>query len=182
MARKRRAYWDSCAWIGLICEEEDKIKACRHVIEQARRGELQILTSTFTLAEVYRLKCEESEKALPEEKDQIFEEFLSQEFIVYIQLTQDVGIYARRLLRRAEGLKKPQDAIHLASAAIYNADEFHTFDRDDLLRLDGKIDREDGEKLKICTPPIPSEPAQTELPLKTSETIPAQTEAKDAKD
>ena len=46
---------------------------------------------------------------------------------------------------------KPPDASHLASAIIANVDEMHTFD-DDLLELDGKVQRIDGTDLKICKP------------------------------
>ena len=47
------------------------------------------------------------------------------------------------------------DAIHLATATIYNAREFHTFDDGGkgngcfLLKLDGNVM---GDKLKICRP------------------------------
>lgn len=151
-------YWDSCNWIGLINEDENRIAPLRYIYQQGQNNEIEILTSTFTLAEVFRLKCEDSEKQLPEEKDQIFEETLDQEFVVYVQLTRDIGKYARRLLRRTEGLKSPQDAIHLASAAWNNVDELHTFDGNHLLPLDGKIERRDGQKLKICMPQVPPEP------------------------
>ncbi|MGD0168512.1 MAG: PIN domain-containing protein [Smithella sp.] len=161
MIDKKRVYWDSCNWIGLINEEDAKVKQLRYVLDKAKNGEVEILTSTFTLAEVFRLKCEKSEKSLPEEKDQLFEQLLDEPFIVYVQVTRDIGIYARKLLRRIDGLKCPQDAIHLASAAFYNVDELHTFDGNHLLPFDGKIERRDGEKLKICEPQFP--PAQSNI-------------------
>ena len=154
-------YWDSCNWIGLINEDPGKIEPLRYIYQQGQNGEIEIFTSTFALAEVFRLKCEDSEKQLPEEKDQIFEETLDQDFVVYVQLTREIGRYARRLLRRTEGLRVPQDAIHLASAAWHNVDELQTFDGNHLLHLDGKVERRDGQKLKICTPQVP--PAQGEM-------------------
>jgi len=171
-------YWDSCNWIGLINEDPNKIVNLRYVYDQAKKGEIEILTSTFALAEVFRLRCENAIKHLPEEKDQIFEDCLDQEFVLYVQVTRDIGRYARRLLRRTEGLKKPQDAIHLASAAMNNVDELHTFDGDHLLPLDGKIDRKDGTKLTICIPPIPSPiPSQGDLFEETSEQPATDTDA-----
>lgn len=147
----------------MINEDEDEKKTAplRYIYKQGQNGEIEILTSTFALAEVFRLKCEDSEKQLPEEKDQIFEDILDQEFVVYVQLTREIGRFARRLLRRTEGLKVPQDAIHLASAAWNNVDELQTFDGNHLLHLDGEVERRDGQKLKICIPQVP--PAQCEM-------------------
>jgi len=164
LADTTRVYWDSCNWIAFINQDEDdRTERLNYVYNQAKSGEFEILTSTFTLAEVFRLKCENSEKQLPEEKDLIFEECLDQPFIVYVQLTREVGKYARRLLRRTNGLRKPQDAIHLASAAIHNVDELHTFDSNHLLPLNNQIERRDGKKLTICIPQIATPDIQGEL-------------------
>jgi predicted nucleic acid-binding protein len=159
----KRVYWDSCNWIGLINDDEKNTEPLRYVYQQAKNKEIEILTSTFTLAEVYRLKCESGEKQLPEDKDKIFEEFIDQEFVVPVAVTREIGKYARRLLRRTDGLKRPQDAIHLASAAINNVDELHTFDGNHLLPLDQKIDRKDGKKLRICMPELPPADPQAVL-------------------
>jgi predicted nucleic acid-binding protein len=155
---KKKVYWDSCSWLGFINEDEDKIVGLRYVLDQAKNGAIDILTSTVTLAEVFRLKCERGVERLPEDKDKIFEDLLDQPYVVYVQVTRDVGIWARRLLRRTTGLKCPQDAIHLASAAINNADELHTFDGNHLLPFDNQIDRKDGKKLRICQPQLPPPP------------------------
>jgi len=58
LASKKKVYWDSCAWLGLINEEPDKIDSCRHVIDLARNGDIEIWTSTYTLAEVFKRKCD----------------------------------------------------------------------------------------------------------------------------
>jgi hypothetical protein len=60
-ASPRRVYWDACAWIALIQREkipkadgtiEDRDMMCRTVIEAAKKGGLEILTSALSLAEV----------------------------------------------------------------------------------------------------------------------------------
>jgi len=48
--------------------------------------------------------------------------------------------------------KKPSDGIHLATAMALSVDEMHTFDRSDLLKLNGKVLRADGKPLTICVP------------------------------
>jgi len=163
LTKKKRVYWDSCSWIGLINEEKDKIISLRYVYGLAEKNEIEILTSTFALAEVFKLKCENSTNQLSEEKDQILEDLFDQAFVIPVAVTRDIGIYARRLLRRIEGLKKPQDAIHLASAAFYNVDELHSFDEDHLIPLDNQIERRDYQKLKICFPPSPPVEPQQKL-------------------
>ena len=48
---------------------------------------------------------------------------------------------------------KPPDASHVATAAISNANEMHTFDKK-LLDLDGLVTKADGTKMKICKPDV----------------------------
>jgi hypothetical protein len=44
-------------WIALIKREQGRFDACAHLIEQAQRGEIEIWTSAFTYAEVYKRNC-----------------------------------------------------------------------------------------------------------------------------
>lgn len=63
MAKAQRIYWDSCAWIAFIAEEkavpfkggtENRYSMCLNILEAARKGKYEIVTSAFTLAEVCR--------------------------------------------------------------------------------------------------------------------------------
>lgn len=152
----RKVYWDACIWIGLINEEVGLVENCEFLIEQAKEGKIQIWTSSLTLAEVYKKKCDGETIELAEEDDRNFESYVSQEYFVEVQVDHDIGVLARQLLRRNSELKKPNDAIHLATAIIHNLDEFHTMDRENLLPLNGKIIRLDGTYLVICEPPPPN--------------------------
>lgn len=154
----RRIYWDSCVWIGLINDEADKADACKYVIEQAESGSLEVWTSTLSLAEVFKKKCDGVTSGIEAAADANFEDFLLQNYVVRVQVDADVGLLARRLLRKYPKLAKPADAIHLATALLNNLDEFHTFDGDNLLSLDGIIARKDGQMLKICVPPKRPDP------------------------
>ena len=99
-------------------------------------------------------------------QDQVFEDYILQEFVERVQVDYDVGVLARRLLRKYPEISKPQDGIHLATALLNNVDELHTYDRENLIGLSDKIDRRDGKKLKIGPPPEPPAPAPLEtLPL-----------------
>ncbi len=152
-------YWDACLWIELITQADaDRVERCRHVIDLAKHGKVELWTSAFTLAEVWKKKCDGESAGIQEEKDREFEDFIEAEFIKKIEVNVDVGNLARRLLRRHSGLGKPQDAIHVASCLLENLDELHTFDGSDLLKFDGVLPRRDRIKLNICAPPLPPEP------------------------
>lgn len=160
MADPQKIYWDSCVWISLINNEAGKARLCRGVIEEAEKGKVQLWTSSLTLAEVFKKKCDGKTLSIEEAHDADFETFIEQEFLVEVQLDHDVGVLARRLLRKHPELKKPADAIHLASAVLNNIDELQTFDGENLLSLNGKVERRDGRPLVIRNPP---EPAQISL-------------------
>lgn len=151
----KRVYWDSCVWLGLINEEPDKLPRCQHVIQLARAGHLEIWTSALTLAEVFKVTQPGGPQAIPAESDAKFEDFLDQDFVVIAQLDVDTGHLARRLLRQHGKLKKPPDAVHLATAVLNDLDEFHTFDGVNLLPLNGDVNRADGVALTISLPPEP---------------------------
>ena len=158
MGAKPKYYWDACVWIGLINQEADKFASLRFVIEQAQKGDVEIWTSAFTLAEVFKKKCSGVQAGLESDGDEAFEDYLARDFIQRVQVDFDVGTAARRLLRRFPAIRKPQDAIHVATAAMNDVDELHTFDGDDLLRLDGQIPMANGQMLRICKPPSPPDP------------------------
>lgn len=165
MADPIKVYWDSCCWLAFINDEPGKAQRCRYVLKEARLGAYQILTSTLTLAEVFKVTAEkEAIKSgtarfpLPPNKDIEFEKYLLQEFLLMVQVDFDIGIDARRLLRAHQPLKKPADGIHLASALANNVAELHTFDFKNLIPLSGIVTREDGGALKICPPPEPPTP------------------------
>lgn len=152
-------YWDACIWIELITQADaDRVVRCRHVIDHARRGEAELWTSAFTLAEVWKKKCDTAAVGIQEGQDRAFEDYIESEFIKKINVDVDVGNLARRLLRLHPGLGKPQDAVHVASCLLANLDELHTFDGSDLLKFDGLLPRRDKVRLRICPPPLPPEP------------------------
>jgi len=163
----RRVYWDSCTFLGLLNQEPGKVNACTDVWKEAERGETVIYTSFLSFTEVFKVKCEGPGKPLSEENDKQIEQLLRQKWIRPVILDERIAIAARRLLRLYPECKKPSDGIHLASALALNVDEMHTFDRSDLLRLDGKIQRADTKLLRICTPAALSPPPPPESPEPT---------------
>lgn len=149
----KRIYWDSCTFLGLINEEADKHAACRNAWTHAEKGAIEIWTSFYSFAEVFKAKCEGKAKPTDEEEEKI-DRLFQNDFIVPVPVDRRIALLARRLMRKHPECKKPQDGVHLATALVHNVLEMHTFDGSDLLDLDGKVARADGEKLTICQPYI----------------------------
>jgi predicted nucleic acid-binding protein len=166
LAEKPRYYWDACAWIALIQQEANRFDSLAYVVEEAKAKRVEIWTSNFTLAEVYKRACDDEQKSLLPTQDRAFEDLILQDFVQRVQVDYDIGALARRLLRSYPAIAKPQDGIHLATALLNNVDELHTFDRENLIDLSEKIARKDGKMLKIGAPPRrPAPPAPRPLPL-----------------
>lgn len=156
MAKPRRYCWDSCTWISLILDEsivasdgniEDRGIACRHIIDQASRGTVEIATSTLSITEV----CKHPNSDMDDDQ---LSDFFRNEYILLASVDRHVATYARSLMRKKLSGLKPPDAIHLATAVVSRSLEFHTFD-ERLLKLDGRIEGLDGEPLKVCKPHQP---------------------------
>ncbi|GGE32128.1 hypothetical protein GCM10011367_03250 [Marinicauda pacifica] len=149
MTERRRVYWDACAWLGLINGEPDKAADLKVVWHKAERGQLEVWTSAFCLAEVYKVKCEGGKTGLAAEEDNQIDNLFEQDFVHVVQVDIEIAERARSLLRSHEKLKKPSDAIHLATAVVWNLDQLHTYDMSDLIGL--SVIRADGKPLEICT-------------------------------
>lgn len=151
----KRIYWDACVWIALIQKEkildekgvitEDRETMCKTVIEAAKDGRVEIVTSALSLVEV----CKNPD--IKEKSADKIAAFFEHDFVLLANLDRASGERAREIMLVGYSKLKPPDAAHIATAAITNAEEMHTFD-DRLLRLDGLIDKANGEKLKICKP------------------------------
>src|SRR4051812_46365019 len=76
-------------WV-LISGSWYKIVSLRHVIEMAQRNDVEIWTSTFTLAEVFKRRCGDNVSELPSENDTAFEDYIEQDFVQRVQVDVDV--------------------------------------------------------------------------------------------
>lgn len=163
LADRPKYYWDACLWIELIQGQcLTRGISCEYILIQAKQGKCEIWTSAFTMAEVFKRRCGEEDKLLQQKRDSDFDDLIEQEFIKKAQVDFDIGATARRLLRKFPKIKKPQDAVHIATCILYNLDQLHTFDNKDLLGLKGKIPKISSGFLDICLPPYP--PLEDEPP------------------
>jgi predicted nucleic acid-binding protein len=151
----KRVYWDSCCFISLIMEEKGRHSDVHSLYQDAERGILTIVSSTLTISEVCRVKCEPRDvprDRLAADKDEMLDRFFQNDFFEFVELSPSVGSSARRLYRQYPQIKITNDAIHLASAVISNVDEMHTYDSSDLIVLSEKVLTQEHRPLVICPP------------------------------
>lgn len=128
-------YWDSNAFLGWLAREAHKVTHCRPVIEAAQAGDLVIVTSALTIAEVLWLR---GQPRIPAEQARTIEAFFQHRWIVSREVDRFVAERARGLVW--DHNVKPKDAIHLATALGLEVKiaQFDTFDHD-LRDLSGKL-------------------------------------------
>jgi predicted nucleic acid-binding protein len=150
-------YWDTCLFLAWIKDEErptGEMDGVREVIERSKRREMKIITSVLTLVEVLQSK-------LPAGVEGLFLGLMKR--ITKIGMDTKVAMMAHDIrdhyMQRASEFNgktlSTADAIHLATAILYRATEFHTFDKDGdarhlgLIPLSGDVA---GHRLTICKP------------------------------
>ncbi|KRC79955.1 type II toxin-antitoxin system VapC family toxin [Sphingomonas sp. Root241] len=149
MADPTKVYWDSCAWLGLVNAEPDRLAQLQGVYGLARQGLIEIWSATISIVEANRLKSEKnSSRPISPESIALLDDLFFQPFVKLVSLDSRIAKWARKLIRETDRLRGP-DSIHLASAIVWNVPLFHTYDHDDLLRLDGSICCMDGTRMEI---------------------------------
>jgi predicted nucleic acid-binding protein len=152
-------YWDTCLFLAWLKDESrasGEMAGVREVIERAKRRDCRLMTSVLTSVEVLQGK-------IPAGFDTLFDGLLRRMNRVGLD-TKVAGIAhdIRNHFTIAGSTKlKTPDAIHLATAILYRADEFHTFD-ETLIALSGDVA---GHRLTICKP-IAKSPELDLNPLK----------------
>ncbi len=140
-----RRYWDSDCFLGWLQDEPEKADKCGDVLALCERGEMEIVTSALTIAEVLMLRPRD---ALPKERRARVEALFARKFIHTIALTRRIAESARDLVWD-HGIA-PKDAVHVASAVAARADVLNTFDRA-LIRKSALT----GDSLVIEEPSVP---------------------------
>jgi predicted nucleic acid-binding protein len=146
-------YWDACVFIDLLQQTAGRYDACEDCRQRAEKGELILITSAITIAEVNKLP---SLGSLPEVQSRVILEFFENSYIVLRQVDRAVAEKAHELTR-THGLM-PMDAVHVATALAMQVDVFLTYDtpkgrRKGLLRHNGTIGN---PPLKIEMPTLPT--------------------------
>ena len=135
---KKKYYWDSCIfyeWLGKENIEASKKAGIKAILEENEKSENIIITSVITHLEVLPSKLEEKNAS---DQDDYLSNFDAEKF-VEINLDTNTILLAREIRDFYYEPKTDDtphkmmdlgDAIHLATAVIHKADEFHTRDND----------------------------------------------------
>ena len=147
----KRICWDSCVFIHRIQRTPGKIATLKQITYAAENGEVVIVTSAFSIAEVAKLN---TKKPLTKPQEKRINEFFQNDFIELVAVDLFVAELARSIVRN-HGLK-PGDAVVVASALMGNADVLHTYD-EKVLKRDGFIKRKGSKPLEIKEPYLPQQ-------------------------
>lgn len=139
-------YWDTCLFLAWLKDENrgsGEMAGVREVIDKHRKRDVRLMTSVLTSVEVLSGK-------IPAGMDTLFSGLLKR--LTRVSMDTKIAALAHDLRNHYANnggtkLKTP-DAIHLATAILFRADEFHTFD-DALIALSGNVA---GHRLIICKP------------------------------
>jgi len=130
----------------------ERYTRCRSVIDQAKKGKIEVVCSGLCLAEVCKPK--DVQDADPKKIADYFEH----DYVMLVSLGREIGERARNLMMVEKTGLYPQDACHVATALMTpDVVELHTFDKD-ILKLDGKLNKADNTPLRICLPDVGGSP------------------------
>jgi predicted nucleic acid-binding protein len=141
----KQYYWDSDAFLGWLQEEPGKVDLCRESLERAQNGELLLVTSALTIAEVLWLR---NHPPLPADRAGVVRRFFRRSCIRVCNVTRKISEDAQTLVWD-HGIK-PKDAIHVATAIHFKLDTLETFD-DGLIAKSGTV----GSPLLLIRKPLP---------------------------
>lgn len=150
MAGNPKYYWDSWAFIRWLkgSGSPGEIEGLSSIVKAVEEGTATLFTSALTGNEVL------DGKMTTKQKDD-FKKLFQQKNVVRVDVTNRVLEKSKSIREWNSKISTP-DAIHLATAILYEADEFDTNDGGgkrkrggDLIPLSGNVD---GYPLKIVNP------------------------------
>ncbi len=148
-----KIYWDSACFLSHFHAEVGQVEKCDGVLQRAERGEVLIVTSALTLAEVLWMR---GEPRLQKEKAELVQKFFRRSYIRVYNVSRKLAEAAQIIVW--DNRIKPKDAIHVATAIHLGADALETFDAK-LIGRSGQV----GNPLLLIREPQPA--AQGRLPL-----------------
>jgi predicted nucleic acid-binding protein len=128
-----RIYWDSDPFLAWLQNEAGKVDLCNGTIKRAAAGEILIVTSALTLAEVLWRR---GGPKLPADKLALLRKFFRRSYIRVVNVSRVISEEAQDVVMNFN--IKPKDAIHVATAIHHGIDILETFD-EGLLAQSGKV-------------------------------------------
>lgn len=148
-----KIYWDTDCFLGHLQAEPGKAEKCDGVLERAERGDVLIVTSALTIAEVLWMR---GGPRLAKDKAAIVQKFFRKSYIRVVNVSRKIAESAQ--LHVWDNNIRPKDAIHVATAIAHGSDALETFDTG-LIGMSGKV----GVPLLLIREPQAA--AQARMPL-----------------
>lgn len=128
-------YLDASVFMAHIKEEKEpcrgttRIEITKPLLKGAEEGHYKLHTSFITIAEVRRLKEAKKELAAEElpKVNKLFADYMQNEWLVPIEVNREVAEKAQEL--GAKFGMSPTDAMHLASAILWNCNVLMVWDK-----------------------------------------------------
>ena len=130
-------YLEPSMILAYLQKEKDRWSDCDACINSLRSGQFRGITSALSMAEVAKPKGVDA-RTIPFDKYKEMEKFFEYSWLSLVGVDRRVAKRARELVRQYN--IRGADAVHLATAEVYNADFLFTYD-DDLLDVASQIVR-----------------------------------------
>ena len=146
--------WDSCIIIDAISKNPDKYSSILPMVLRAESGDLQIVVSMASVAEVMYLRGLVAQNIRQEDQNDLIRRWFENEYLALRNVDFGVGLKSAELRRHHRGLT-PVDSIILATAILNEVTTLVTYDYSDkqgtigLLKLDQKLG---SNAPRICRP------------------------------
>jgi len=140
----RRIYWDACVFLSYINGIPARLGPIDELLNQARAGQVELLTSSLSQAEVAFADIEKAQGKLDPNVEQMIDDLWrpGSSPVKTVEFYDLIGLEARDLMRQGIaqgwGSLKSGDAMHLATAKRMEVAEMHTYD-DRIRKWDGHL-------------------------------------------
>ena len=151
---KRIIAWDSCIIVDAIQKHSQKYAAIQPMILNAEKGDLKIVVSSLSAAEVKYLRELSANGMSQTEQDDLIDRWFNNDYIEMRNADFGTCKYAADIGRIHANLS-PTDAVILATTIRSESPMLITYDNgktgkfDGLLSLDGRVGN---PAIKICKP------------------------------
>ena len=153
---KRKVALDSCAILHLLWETPQWYPHVRAIYDDGVAGNVEIVVSEISVAEVSRLEAQGGKPLSPDEQARIISQFFRHLFIDRRGVTSREAEFATRLIRRHN--IGTCDAVIAATAALAGADTLYTTDgctnrrKAGTLLTVGEIVTDGGRRMRVEPP------------------------------
>ncbi len=131
-ASPRRIYFDANVFLAYVGNEHGRADVVQALLDEARRAQIEILTSVLSIAEV-AFGAHERDHGLTEAGEEVIEQLWTPAAPVTLaDVSHAVARNARTIIRaaKAQGFSglRGADAVHLATARMFGCDEIFTYE------------------------------------------------------